>query len=201
MNRLMKNVWGTLGMLLCVGLLSACAEPGAGSAKANASGNDTTPAAAKSVEGLSFTVSGPAFAEPATFVVAGDTRELRTYLSDSMFSLTLSPNNSLRSTDGKHIVSGMVIGTQPAGVGESTQTTGVTDATFDFDTDVGTEHQQGSSMSFRPSKGELQPMSIVMESYEEGERAVGSFSGKLQRTNIKSRHEIYDVTGTFNVLD
>lgn len=197
MNRSMKSVLGTLGMMLCADLLSACAEPATGSAKAS----DTTPAAAEPVDGLSFTISGPAFSEPATFEVPGDTQQLRVHLYDNMFTLKVSPNDSLRSTDGKHVVSGMVIGTQPAGVGESTQTAGVTDATFDFDTDIGTERQQGSSMSFRPSKGELQPIRIVMESYQEGERAVGSFSGKLQRTNIKSRHEIYNVTGTFNVID
>lgn len=200
MNRSMRNILGKLGMLLCVGLLSACAEPGTGSANANAS--DNTPAASKSVDGLTFTISGPAFAEPATFVVPADAPKLRTYMSDSMFNLKVSPNDSVRSTDGKHILSGMVIGTEPAAVGESTEALGVTEATFAFTTHAdNAEDRQGPSMSFDPSKGERQPMRIVMEAYQEGEHAAGHFTGKLQRTNIKSRHEIYDVSGTFNVLD
>ncbi|MGV8941201.1 MAG: hypothetical protein ACOH1P_06610 [Lysobacter sp.] len=200
MNRTINNVLGKWGVLLCVALLFGCAEPGTQSTAG-------TPAATKSaksatsVDGLTFTISGPAFAEPATFVVPADTRQLRTYLSDSMFSLTVSPNDILRSTDGKHILTGLVMGTQPAGVGESTEAAGVTEATLSFNTDADSESRQGPSMAFDYSKGERQPMRIVMETYEEGERAAGHFTGKLQRTNIKSSHEIYDVTGTFNVLD
>jgi len=187
-----------LGMLFCVGLLSACTQPGTGTADASAS--DRAPAASKSVDGLSFTISGPAFAEPATFEVPGDTRELRSYLSAGMFNLTVSPNERLRSTDGKHVLTGVILGTQPAGVGESTETAGVSEATFNFDTDAGTEREQGPSMAFS-SKGEKQPMRIVMETFEEGKRAAGHFSGKLQRLNINHTHEIYDVEGKFDVLN
>lgn len=193
MNRSIKNVPGKWGMLLCVALLFGCAEAGTETAGAAA--------AANSVDGVTFTISGPAFAEPATFVVPGDTPQLGTYMSDSMFSLTVSPNDSLRSTDGKHVLTGLVIGTEPAGVGESTDAAGVTEATFSFNTDAGTESRQGPSMSFSYSKGERQPMSIVMESYEKGERAAGHFTGKVQRTNIKSTHEIYEVSGKFNLRD
>jgi len=198
MHGSMKNVLGKLGILLCFGLLSACAESGAPSAEGSAS--DRAPAAAKSVDGLSFTISGPAFAEPATFEVPADSRELRTYLSDSMFSLTVSPNERLRSTDGKHVLTGAILGTQPAGVGESTEASGVTEATFNFDTDAGTERQQGPSMAFS-SKGEKQPMRIVMETFEDGKRAAGHFSGKLQRLNIDHTQEIYDVDGKFDVVN
>lgn len=193
MNRCMKNVLGKLGVLLCIALLFGCTQ--------SDTGVGGTPAPAKSGDGITFTISGPAFAEPATFVVPGDTPQLRTYLSDSMFSLTVSPNDSLRSTDGKHVLTGLVLGTEPAGVGESTEAAGVTEATFSFNTAVGTQSRQGPSMSFDYSKGERQPMRIVMESYEKGERAAGHFTGKVQRTNIKSTHEIYDVTGKFNVRD
>lgn len=193
MNRSMKNVLGTLGALLCAALLFGCTPSG--------TGVGSTPAAAKSVDGVTFTISGPAFAEPATFVVPGDTPQLRTYLSDSMFSLTVSPNDSLRSTDGKHVLTGLIIGTEPAGVGESTEAAGISDAAFSFDTDAGTGNRQGPSMKFNYSKGERQPMSIVMETYEKGGRAVGSFAGRVQRTNIKSTHEIYEVTGRFDVRD
>ncbi len=196
MTRLMKNILGKVGMVVCVGLLAACADPGAEAA--NASASDSAPAAAQSVDGLTFTISGPLFPEPATFEVPGDTRELRTYLSDSMFSLTVSPNDRLRSTDGKHVLTGVILGTQPAGVGESTESAGVSEATFNFDTDAGTDRQQGPSMAFS-SKGVRQPMRIVMETYEDGKRAAGHFSGKLQRTNIDSTHEIYDVEGKFDV--
>ncbi|WP_222563991.1 hypothetical protein [Novilysobacter antarcticus] len=192
----MKNILGKVGMVVCVGLLAACADPGAEAA--NASASDSAPAAAQSVDGLTFTISGPLFPEPATFEVPGDTRELRTYLSDSMFSLTVSPNDRLRSTDGKHVLTGVILGTQPAGVGESTESAGVSEATFNFDTDAGTDRQQGPSMAFS-SKGVRQPMRIVMETYEDGKRAAGHFSGKLQRTNIDSTHEIYDVEGKFDV--
>ena len=157
--------------------------------------------AAAPVKGLEFTISGPAFTEPARFVVPASTAKLTHLLYASNFTLMAVLNPPVASVDGKHRLSSFTLVSEPAAVGTFTETSGLSSLSFSFTTDVGAPSQQGFSVSHKYSRGTTLPAQITFERYDVDKRAAGTFSGKAQRTNPKRKDQIYDITGRFGVGD
>lgn len=198
--------WGWQGCLVaCVVGLSACSDEGAvASSPAGAPVKPAATATAKATvqEGLRFTIDGPAFGGPTRFVVPGDQPRLNAYLSDSMFSVTFRPQEGLMSEDGKHRLDFVVLGLEPAAAGESTDADNVKEFSMGFTADTGTPQSQSVSMSFKYSKGTRQPVRLTLERYDTNSDkggATGHFSGRMQRTNIKSNDQFYEAKGEFQV--
>lgn len=160
-----------------------------------------TAAAAGPVKGLEFTISGPAFSEPAHFVVPAAKVKLTYLLYSSNFTLMALLKPPVTSVDGKHQLNHFVLGAEPAGVGTFTETSGLSSLSFSFTTDVGATNQQGFSVSYKYSRGTTLPAQITFERYDVDKRATGTFSGKLQRTNPKRKDQIYEISGRFGVDD
>lgn len=150
-------------------------------------------------EGLRFTIDGPAFGGPVSFVVPGGGDHLRLYMSDRMFSLMLKQQRGVRSEDGKHLLKTVVLGTEPAGAGEFTESSSVSEFTLGFVAHEGTPQSENVSMSFR-SKGIKQPVRLVVKRYDlKNSVTSGHFNARLRRSNSKSRDQFYEANGEYLV--
>lgn len=153
--------------------------------------------AGKTQEGIRFTIDGPVFGGPTSFTVPGGKENLRLYMSANMFSLTLKHKRSIRSEDGKHVLDVLVLGTEPAGEGEFTENTHVSEFTLGFTANEGTPKSESVSMSFS-SKGSKQPVRLVVEQYDTTNKtSSGHFTARLRRSNIKSTDQLYEAKGEF----
>lgn len=186
-------------LLAFVGFVGACGD--APSTTGGAASAAPAPAAAGGEEGLRFTIDGPVFGGPTSFVVPGGGEHLRLYMSDNMFSLMLNPKRSVTSEDGKHVLDMLVLGTEPAGEGEFTESSNVTEFSLGFVAHEGTPQSQSVSMSFR-SKGVKQPVRLVVSQYDlKSDTTDGQFTARLRRSNIKSTDQFYEVKGEFLAKD
>jgi hypothetical protein len=155
--------------------------------------------AGKMQEGIRFTIDGPVFGGPTSFVVPSGKENLQLYMSESMFSLMLKHKRAVRSEDGKHMLDMMVLGTEPAGVGEFTESTNLSEFTLGFTANEGTPKSESVSMSFS-SKGVKQPVRLVISQYDRKNKITGGhFSARLRRSNIKSTDQFYEAKGEFLV--
>lgn len=200
------------GLVACVVGLGACsddkvvaqnfADTSVQPAATSTAKPPSTKAPAKVQEGLRFTIDGPALGGPTRFGVPGDQPHLNAYLSDSMFSVTFRPKEGLMSEDGKHRLDFVVLGLEPAAAGESTDADNVREFSMGFTADTGTLQSQSVSMSFKYSKGTRQPVRLTLERYDTDSNkggATGHFTGRMQRTNIKSNDQFYEAKGEFAV--
>lgn len=150
------------------------------------------------VDGVRLTISGPAFAGPQTFVIPGDFKRQFKTIDKHRFMLQLNPGANLWTANGQHRLDGFMLGTQPGKVGTFTETAGVSTLWLSFTIDANTHRSQGASMDFE-DKGAHQPVTIVIESFEDEARAKGHFTARVQRTNHKSQAQFYDLKGVFDI--
>ena len=191
-------------LAISVGFLGACGDVGSATASSSASVRAPLAKAAvvKRKNGIRFTIDGPVFGGPTQFVVPGDHENVYTYMSASMFNVTFRPKEGLLSQDGKHRLNMVMFGTEPGGQGEFTDASSVRTFSMSFAANVGTAQSQSVSMTFKYSKGTRQPVRLAVERYEtssDNAEAAGDFTARLQRTNIKSNNQFYEVQGDFNV--
>lgn len=163
--------------------------------------NDNAGAGASTRYGIELTVSGPGFAQPQTFFVPDDQDGLSGSMSARRVNMQLSRKGQVLSVDGKHALQGLILGTDSGSgdVGTYTDGNGVGNAWFTFGINHGSDASESASMSFDYSKGERQPVSLVIEQVEERQRVVGHFRARVQRTNINHTDKFYDISGTFNL--
>lgn len=199
MRRMQSNFLKSV-LVVCLGLVGACGD--ANSVASSAPGAQAASApVAKMKEGMRFTIDGPVFGGPTSFVVPGGGEHLRLYMSDDMFSLMLNQKRSVRSEDGKHVLDMLVLGTEPAGEGEFTESSNVTDFSLGFVAHEGTPQSQSVSMSFS-SKGIKQPVRLVVSQYDlKSDTTSGHFTARLRRSNIKSTDQFYEAKGEFLIKD
>lgn len=191
-------------LVLVAGALGACsdAEPTTPSSAPSLSPTDAPTASRTKValkNGVRFTIDGPVFGKPTSFVVPGGREHLSTYLSDNMFNIALKQKAGVRSEDGKHVLDMLILGTEPAGKGEFTEASNVSEFSLGFIAHADTPQSESVSMSFR-SKGIRQPVRLVVERYD-AKGSSGNFTARLRRSNIKSTDQFYEVSGEFLVGD
>lgn len=195
-----RSFFFQLAWLFSMALLASCGDAGSGASSSAAA----VPAGSierKMQDGVRFTIDGPVFGGPVSFVVPGDGEYLHLYMSDSMFSLMLKQKRGLRSEDGKHILDMVVLGTEPAGEGEFTENSQLTEFSLGFVAHAETPQSESVSMSFS-SKGIKQPVRLVMERYDlKNDIVNGHFTARLRRSNVKSTDQFYEAKGEFQVKD
>lgn len=183
--------------LLSILALIGCSE--AGTSDAAASGRAESQADGENTgQGISFTISGPAFDEPQTFHVPNDTPELHARIRDSGVLLHVRLNNGIRSGNQEHRLDQMILRVD-GGVGEYTESEGLENASLSLTLNAGGETARSASMKYHYSKGEPQPVRVIIESLKERERVSGAFTARLQRTNSSSNDQFYDLEGRFDV--
>lgn len=203
-------VWMQSHLLKCVlvisvGFLGACGDVGA-PAGSSAGASPASAAATKWKDGVRFTIDGPAFGGPAVFVVPGDHERLFRHVTDGMFNVTFQPRDPLKapvmSEDGKHKLDLLMFGTEPAGKGEFTESSRVSEFTVSISANVGTPQSEGLDASFDYPQGVRQPVRLAVEHYDtrsDTGGAAGHFTATLQRSNIDSTTEAYQAKGEFKV--
>lgn len=179
-------------------VLSALAlAAGCGESTASASG---TPAGGPA-PGLRLTVDGPAFGGPVRFAVPDGAERLNASIHEPGFTLMFRPKAGVLSEDGKHRLDMVLVRTSPGRAGEFTQASGVEELTLDFVANVNTPQSQNVSMAFR-HRGESHPARVELQRFDAKASpavAAGQFTGRLQRTNNKHKHEFYEARGDFQV--
>ena len=202
--RQMLSFFSQCTLAISVGFLAACGDVGPSTAGSltSISAPPAKAAVAKRKSGIRFAIDGPVFGGPTQFVVPVDHESLYTYISANMFSVTFRPKEGLLSQDGKHRLNMVMVGTEPGGQGEFTDASSVNTFSMAFAANMGTPQSQSVSMTFKYSKGTRQPVRLAVERYEtssDNAEAAGDFTARLQRTNIKSNNQFYEVQGDFNV--
>lgn len=189
----------TLFMLLVIGpalTMTGCSDGGSSTDNSNQGEESVRPAADAS--GLTFTISGPALDGAQTFHVPNDAPQLSKSISDTGVMLQLQRNSEIRTADNRHRLDQLILRVN-GGVGEHRHDESVENAWFSFSFDAGTDAGQSASMDYDYSKGEMQPVTITIESLVPHSSVTGHFQARLQRTNIRSNEQFYDIEGTFNL--
>lgn len=132
-------------------------------------------------------------------MVPADNAKLILQLASGSFKMMALLDSPVASHDGKHRLKSFTLGTEPAGVGTYTESSGLTAMGFALTTDAGTPAQQNFSVSFKYQRGTTLPARIVIERYEPERQASGTLLGKAQRTNPQRKDQIYEISGYFDV--
>lgn len=179
--------------------ISGCSDNGNTSAASEGSNSsEDASRATAAASGLTFTISGPAFDESQTFHVPNDAPELSKSISDTGVMLQLRRNSDIRTADNRHRLDQLILRVN-GGVGEHRHGESIENVWFSFTFDAGTDAGQSASMDYHYSKGEMQPATVTIDSLEPRSSVTGHFQARLQRTNISSNQQFYDVEGNFNL--
>ncbi len=184
--------------LITAALAIAGCSDGSSPTDSDAHQSDDSARLASTASGMTFTISGPALDGPQTFHIPNDTPELSKSISDTGVMLQLRRNSEIRTADNRHQLDQLILRVN-GGVGEHRQGESVENAWFSFSFDAGTDAGQSASMDYSYSKGEMQPVTITIDSLEPRSSVTGHFQARMQRTNIRSNDQFYDIEGNFNL--